>query len=138
MSRFEFDRSWVTEELYQQAELVDLINESGEAVKAEAIRLADRISVTGSFRDSIQGELLRAKNGAPFYRVWSDDPGALSIEFGTAKGHKPHRVLGQAIGKWVDVNTTRHPPVKRKRRNRKIEKGIDEWVATVLKHKGRR
>ncbi|TQF03930.1 hypothetical protein E6W39_18950 [Kitasatospora acidiphila] len=127
----------MTEELYQQAELVDLVNDAGEAVKGEAVRLADRISVTGEFRDSIQGELLRAKNGAPFYRVWSADPGALAIEFGTAKGNKPHRILGQAIGKWTDVNMTRHPAVDRKRRQRKVEKSIDAWVAAALKSRGK-
>jgi hypothetical protein len=137
MSRFVFDQSWVTEELYQNAALQDLVSDTGEAIKAEAIRLANRISVTGSFRNSIQGELLSAKNGAPFYRVWSDDPGALAIEFGTAKGHEPHRVLGQAIGKWYDVNTMRHPAVDRKRRKRKVEKSIDAWVASILKNKGK-
>jgi hypothetical protein len=137
MSRFELDRSWVTEELYRQAPLADLVNEIGEFIKTDAIHLASRISVTGSFRDSIHGELLRARNGAPFYRVWSDDPGAISIEFGTAK-NKPHRVLGQAIGKWYDVNTSRHPAAERRRRNRKVEKSIDAWVASVLKSGGKR
>lgn len=134
MSRFEFDPQWVTEELYPSAELSDLVEDAGEAVLNEAVRIAGTISVTGEFERSIKGELVRSKNGAPFYRVWSDDPGALAIEFGTSKTNKlPHRVLGRAIGKWQDVNTHNGQLVKRKRRKAKIEKSIDQWVAGVLK-----
>lgn len=130
MSRFQPDQAWRVDELFQMPGLLSMLEDQGGAKRDEAIRLAGQYNRTGSFQRSIQGELLRASNGRPFYRIWSDDPAALSIEFGT-KSNAAHRILGRAIEKWGDVNTMNHP-TKRKRTARKIEKSIDAWAARVI------
>jgi hypothetical protein len=132
MSKFEFDRQWESEELFAMPGLLEMLEDEGESKRDEAIRLAGKFNRTGNFQRSIKGELLSASNGRPFYRVWSDDPAAISIEFGT-KNAPAHRVLGRAIDKWKDVNTLKHPSLNKKRRvNKKVEKSIDKWAKSVL------
>lgn len=131
MGEFRFDPEWLSEELFKNEAFIGLLVDGGEAVEAEARRLAGQYNRSGDFQRSIQGGLFFSSNGRPFYRIWSDDPAAWSIEFGTAKD-KAHRVLGRAIGKWGDVNTLNYENSKRRRKS-KVEKSISAWVVSVRK-----
>jgi hypothetical protein len=131
MGGFRISRKWAQEDLLQMPGLIEMLEDQGHVKQSEAVRLAAAHNRTGDFQRSIKGELLKAKNGRPFYRIWSDDPAALSIEFGS-KNRAASRILGRAIEKWGDVNEMKHPSVKGKRHER-IEKSIDDWAAKALR-----
>lgn len=83
-------------ELFMQAHLVDAVTSKGEQVLSTAESLASAVSESGDFARSIKGRFSRDHKGRPHYYVYSDDEGALSIEFGTSK-QTPIRALGRAI-----------------------------------------
>lgn len=95
MDRFElnpdFDR-----QLYAIPELREMVAEAGDRVLDEAIRIAQSESETGDFASSLEKKDHRGDRGRPIATVYSDDPGALSIEFGTVDT-PAHRVLGRAL-----------------------------------------
>lgn len=130
MADFRISQDWLKEDLLTMPGLLEILEDEGRVKQAEAVRLAAAHNLTGDFQRSIKGELLKAKNGRPFYRIWSDDPAAMSIEFGTKK-RAASRVLGRAIEKWGSVNDMKHPAVKGKRHKR-IEKSIDDWATKAL------
>lgn len=81
-------------------ELRPIVQEAGEGILVRAIELAHEHDDSGEFADSIKGELRISETGAPYFEIWSDDPAALSKEFGTSEDHKPVRALGRAIGEF--------------------------------------
>jgi hypothetical protein len=84
------------EELFAQAELQAIVSQKGKEVLAKAIANAQESLATGAAAESIHGKFARGRKGRPHYYVYMDDPGALSIEFGSS--HTPaHRPLGKAI-----------------------------------------
>lgn len=95
MDRFEinpdFDR-----ELYALPEIREMVADAGDRVLDEAIRIADAESDTGDFSLSLEKKDHRGEKGRPISTVYSDDPGSLSIEFGTVDT-PAHRVLGRAL-----------------------------------------
>jgi hypothetical protein len=127
---FEFDPDWITEELFESEDLIEILEDMGAALTESARSIAGQYNRTGQFQASIQGSIFKSSNGRPYYRVWSDDPAAYSIEFGTAKD-APHRVLGRAIGKWSDAMTHNGEVAKRRRNKQAVEKGIREWADRV-------
>lgn len=130
MASFSFDPDWTAEELFPSPELAEMLEDMGESLVETARSTAGEYNRTGAFQASIQGALFKSSNGRPYYRVWSDDPAAYSIEFGTAKD-APHRVLGRAIGKWQDAMTHNGEVAKRRRNRSAIEKNIREWADSV-------
>lgn len=96
MAAFEYAGDDWLQDVWRNTELADQVEEVGREILSAAKSNAATFRVTGSFEESLKGELLKSKRGRPYYRVSSNDPGALSIEFGTA--HRPaHRALGKAI-----------------------------------------
>jgi len=83
-------------DLFHTPEATDAVAHAGLRVYAEADRLASAEAETGAFADSLSKRDHRGRSGRPLCTVSSDDPGALSIEFGTE--HTPaHRFLGRAL-----------------------------------------
>lgn len=75
-----------------------IVEEIGSEVLGQAIAGAEAHERTGDFARSMKGRMFRSRaKNRPYYRVWSDDPGALSIEFGNHHEHG-HRIIGRAIG----------------------------------------
>lgn len=83
-------------QLFRSEELTQLVYEAGDRVLAEARRNAAAEARTGDFEASIEKRDHRSRSGRPISTVYSDDPGALSIEFGT-KTTPRHRFLGRAL-----------------------------------------
>lgn len=96
MATFEYAGDAWLQDVWRGTEISDQVDSVGQEILAAAKSNAETFKVTGQFLDSIKGELLRSKKGRPYYRVSSNDPAALSIEFGTAK-RPAHRALGKAI-----------------------------------------
>lgn len=95
MAHFQINRAWL-DEVRASPEVEALVVDAGEAALGRARAGAARIAETGDFAEHMSGDLHHSRKGVPWYRVANDDPGALSIEFGTA--HEPaHRVLGKAL-----------------------------------------
>lgn len=72
-----------------------LLVEKGLELQAVAMTLAAPHVKTGEFEGSFDGFLEYASNGHPYFRLYNEDPAALSIEFGTAKVKGQH-ILGRA------------------------------------------
>lgn len=83
-------------ELFYSEELTELVYAAGDRVLAEAQRLAAAEAHSGDFEASLEVHDHRSRSGRPIATVYSDDPGALSIEFGT-KTTPRHRFLGRAL-----------------------------------------
>jgi hypothetical protein len=96
VARFELNKDFA-QELRRDDDVQEIVQEAGEAVLGAAVNRAEAVQETGDFAKSIKGKKIpnRAK-GPGFYRVYSDDPGALAIEFGTAKTDGKH-VLRDAL-----------------------------------------
>lgn len=95
MAHFEINEEWVTELVASQP-IGDMVAGIGEEILNRAKENAAESDDTEAFKESIKGLLHITSKGRPFFRVWSDDPGALSIEFGNSH-QAPHRALGRAI-----------------------------------------
>jgi hypothetical protein len=83
-------------QLFRSAEVTRLVYDAGDRVLAAARRNAAAESVSGDFEASLTKRDHRSRSGRPISTVYSDDPGALSIEFGT-KTTPRHRFLGRAL-----------------------------------------
>jgi len=83
-------------ELFASPELTELVYAAGDRVLAEARRLAAAEAHTGDFEASLEVHDHRSRSGRPIATVYSDDPGALSIEFGT-RVTEPHWILGRVF-----------------------------------------
>lgn len=83
-------------QLFRSTELTELVYEAGDRVLAQARRNASAEAVSGDFEASLDKRDHRSRSGRPISTVSSDDPGALSIEFGT-KTTARHRFLGRAL-----------------------------------------
>jgi hypothetical protein len=83
-------------QLFHSEEATELVYDAGDRVLAEAQRRAAAESDTGDFELSLELDCHRSRSGRPIATVYSDDPGALSIEFGT-RVTEPHRILGRAL-----------------------------------------
>lgn len=83
-------------ELFASAELAELVYAAGEEVLNEAELNAGAESVTGDFAASLSKHDHRSRSGRPVSTISADDPGALSIEFGTRYTPR-HRFLGRAL-----------------------------------------
>lgn len=84
------------QDMFKSAELTELVYAAGERVFNEAERLATEEAKTGDFAASLSKHDHRSRSGRPVSTITADDPGALSIEFGTR--HTPrHRFLGRAL-----------------------------------------
>jgi hypothetical protein len=79
-------------------EVEEIVFDIGEEMMDTAIEIARQHEETGEFARSIQSDPHRSRTDAPVYRIYSDDPGALSIEFGTSK-MRGIRALGRAAGR---------------------------------------
>ncbi|MEU7096056.1 hypothetical protein [Kitasatospora aureofaciens] len=101
MAGFDYSGDRWLQDLWDSEELTEQLEETGAEILGNAKANAERFTKSGEFLDSISGGLRRSKKGRPFYRVQSDDPAALSIEFGTAK-QEPKRALGRAIEVYKD------------------------------------
>lgn len=86
-----FDR-----DLFRSEELTALVSDAGDRVLAEAERTALAEGHTFDFAESLHKIDHRARSGRPMSSVYSDDPGSLSIEFGT-RYTAAHRTLGRAL-----------------------------------------
>lgn len=96
MATFEYGGDEWLQDVWRESTLADQVEKTGEEILAAAKANASIFSSSGDFEKSITGSLKHSKKGRPYYRVESNDPGALSIEFGTA--HQPaKRALGKAI-----------------------------------------
>lgn len=92
-----------------------LLVEKGLELQAVAMALAAPHVKTGEFEGSFDGFLEHASNGHPYFRLYNEDPAALSIEFGTAKTAGQHILgrAGDAIGNdRVYVDTSGVAPIK--------------------------
>lgn len=97
MARFVIDPGFF-DEVRRSEPVVEMLQEIGPEIVSAAKANAAESSETGAFAESIQGEIQYSPRvHMPYFRVWSDDPGALSIEFGNSH-QQPHRALGRAIG----------------------------------------
>lgn len=83
-------------QLFASAEATEAVSHAGDRVLAEAERLASQEASSGDFAASLSKRDHRARSGRPISTISSDDPGALSIEFGTERT-PAHRVLGRAL-----------------------------------------
>jgi hypothetical protein len=83
-------------DLFRSAEITDLVYAAGERVLAEAERNAEAGADSGGFAESLSKRDHRSRSGRPVSTISADDPGALSIEFGT-RHTPPHRFLGRAL-----------------------------------------
>lgn len=86
-----FDR-----DLFRSEELTQLVYDGGDRVLTEAEGIAMAEGRTFDFATSLHKDDHRARSGRPISTVYSDDPGALSIEFGT-RYTPAHRTLGRAL-----------------------------------------
>lgn len=83
-------------DLFQSPELTQLVYDAGGRVFDEAEALASAEASSGDFAASLSKRDHRSRSGRPVSTISADDPGALSIEFGTR--HTPrHRFLGRAL-----------------------------------------
>lgn len=73
-----------------------LVDEKTDEVLAAAKTLAAAHTDTGHFEASLHKKTGSYSTGRPYGRVYSDDPAALSIEFGTQHSTAV-RALGRAI-----------------------------------------
>lgn len=84
------------EDLFQQAQVESIVRNEGEArlerAKAGAAAHAD----TGEYARSMKGKFSRGRRGRPHFYIYSDDPAALSKEFGTSDTPAV-RALGGAL-----------------------------------------
>lgn len=94
-THFEANPQWMPDFLGSE-ELGAILDEAAEEVLAAAKGLASDHVRTGEFLESLHRSSGTYRTGRRYARVSSDDPAALSIEFGTAKS-EPLRVLGRAI-----------------------------------------
>jgi hypothetical protein len=95
MARFVANPAWIREFLASDR-LAELVDEAGEQVIEHARELAAGHVESGDFLESLQKTSGHYRTGRPYARVYSDDPAALSIEFGTANA-AAQRILGRAI-----------------------------------------
>ncbi|WP_157536537.1 DUF5403 family protein [Kitasatospora mediocidica] len=96
MAEFVYNGDEWLQDLWRSPAVSDQVEAIGQEILAAAKANAAAFRNTGAFEDSIKGELMKSRKGRPFYRVSSNDPAALSIEFGTAK-RPAYRALGKAI-----------------------------------------
>lgn len=87
----DFDR-----QLFYSAEATEAVARAGLRVYDEADRMATSEADSGAFADSLSKRDHRGRSGRPLCTISADDPGALSIEFGT-EDTPAHRFLGRAI-----------------------------------------
>lgn len=83
-------------QLFHSAEVTEAVYSAGDRVLAEARRNAAAEAHSGDFEASLEKHDHRSRSGRPISTIYSDDPGALSIEFGT-KTTPRHRFLGRAL-----------------------------------------
>jgi hypothetical protein len=83
-------------QLFRSEEITQLVYAGGDRVLAEARRGAAAEASSGDFAASLKKHDHRSHSGRPISTVYSDDDGALSIEFGT-RTTPPHRILGRAL-----------------------------------------
>lgn len=80
----------------ESSELEEIVAGNGAKVLAAAEGFAAEHVESGEFLESLKLTTGHYRTGRPYARVSSDDPAALSIEFGTAN-NAAQRVLGRAI-----------------------------------------
>ena len=83
-------------DLFVSPELTQLVYDVGHRVFEEAELLATEEGSSYGFADSLSQHDHRSRSGRPVSTIASDDPGALSIEFGTRRTPR-HRFLGRAL-----------------------------------------
>lgn len=83
-------------QLFYSAEATEAVSHAGDRVLAEAERRATEGADTGGFAEHLSKRDHRSRSGRPISTVSSDDPGAVSIEFGT-EDTPAHRFLGGAL-----------------------------------------
>jgi hypothetical protein len=83
-------------DLFQSPELTELVYDAGDRVLNEAERVAGAEADTGAFAASLSKHDHRSRSGRPVSTISSDDPAALSKEFGT-RWTPRHRFLGRAL-----------------------------------------
>ena len=86
-----FDR-----DLFYTPEATEAVSHAGDRLLSEAERLATEGADTGGFAEHLSKRDHRSRSGRPMSTVSSDDPGAISIEFGT-EDTPAHRFLGRAL-----------------------------------------
>lgn len=96
MAEFAYGGDEWLQDVWRKTALADQVEKTGQEILAAAKANAAVFASSGDFEKSITGALKRSKKGRPYYRVESNDPGALSIEFGTAR-QPAKRALGKAI-----------------------------------------
>lgn len=84
------------EDLFMQAQSESIVRSEGETRLARAKAGAAAHADTGEFARSMKGKFSRGRNGRPHFYVYSDDPAALSKEFGTSDTPAV-RALGSAL-----------------------------------------
>lgn len=95
MAEFVRNPGWLRD-FMRSDQLAEIIDGKGEEVEIAAKALAAEHVVTGRFDESIHRNSGHYSSGRPYSRVSSDDPAALSIEFGTQHSTAV-RALGRAI-----------------------------------------
>jgi len=83
-------------DLFNSAEATELVYDAGGRVLNEAERTASAEADTGTFAESLSKHDHRSRSGRPVSTISSDDPAALSKEFGTRRTPR-HRYLGRAL-----------------------------------------
>ena len=86
-----FDR-----DLFHTAEATETVSRAGDRVLAAAERNATEGADSGDFAASLSKHDHRSRSGRPMSTITADDPGALSVEFGT-EDTPAHRFLGRAL-----------------------------------------
>lgn len=95
MAEFVRNPAWLPEWLHS-ADVEAIVDEKTDEVYAAAKGFAAGHVETGEFEASLHKVTGRYSTGRPYGRVYSDDPAALSIEFGTQHSSAV-RALGRAI-----------------------------------------
>lgn len=83
-------------QLFASEELTELVYEAGDRVLEAAQGWAAAVAESGDFEISLDVDHHRSRSGRPISTIYSDDEGALSIEFGTRYTPR-HRILGRAL-----------------------------------------
>lgn len=84
------------EDLFLQAALASIVKAEGESRLATAKSTAGAHADTGEFARSMKGKFSRGRRNRPHFYIYSDDPAALSKEFGTSDTPAV-RALGSAL-----------------------------------------
>jgi len=95
MGRFVRNPEWLPEWL-RSRDVEDIVREKTDEVDAAAHAFAAQHVETGAFEESLRRVDGHYSTGRPYGRVYSEDPAALSIEFGTQHSTAV-RALGRAI-----------------------------------------